>query len=332
MKSNRPSRVSLVHTSRPTLVLAAASTLAVLSACSGGYVLGDADRADAEVVASEEPPPVVSERETCSDNPRLAGCSGVDQNISGDPITAGSASAAPADAPVISGDNFEAPGTNPFVMADHDPLSTFGVDVDTASYDVFQRDVEDGLLPAPASVRLEEYVNFFAYDYPLAEATAEVPFTISLAAAPSPLDAGLTLLRVGIQGKAPPPAGEKRPANLVFLVDTSGSMDEADKLPLAQQVLRQALDLLEPTDTVSIVSYAGDTTLRLAPTPVSERDRIVAQISRSSRAAAPTARAASIWRTRRRRRHTFRMASITSSCAPTATSTSASATPRRWSI
>jgi Ca-activated chloride channel family protein len=279
MKSNRPSRVSLVHTSRPTLVLAAASTLAVLSACSGGYVLGDADRADAEVVASEEPPPVVSERETCSDNPRLAGCSGVDQNISGDPITAGSASAAPADAPVISGDNFEAPGANPFVMADHDPLSTFGVDVDTASYDVFQRDVEDGLLPAPASVRLEEYVNFFAYDYPLAEATAEVPFTISLAAAPSPLDAGLTLLRVGIQGKAPPPAGEKRPANLVFLVDTSGSMDEADKLPLAQQVLRQALDLLEPTDTVSIVSYAGDTTLRLAPTPVSERDRIVAQIS-----------------------------------------------------
>jgi hypothetical protein len=211
MKSNRPSRVSLVHTSRPTLVLAAASTLAVLSACSGGYVLGDADRADAEVVASEEPPPVVSERETCSDNPRLAGCSGVDQNISGDPITAGSASAAPADAPVISGDNFEAPGTNPFVMADHDPLSTFGVDVDTASYDVFQRDVEDGLLPAPASVRLEEYVNFFAYDYPLAEATAEVPFTISLAAAPSPLDAGLTPVARRHPGQGAAASGREAP-------------------------------------------------------------------------------------------------------------------------
>jgi Ca-activated chloride channel family protein len=164
-------------------------------------------------------------------------------------------------------------------MAEHDPLSTFAVDVDTASYDVFKRDVEDGILPEPESVRLEEYVNFFSYAYPTAEASAEVPFSISLAAAPSAVDPAHTLLRVGIQGKAAPPAGEKLPTNLVFLVDTSGSMNEPLKLPLAQQVLRQTLQLLEPTDTVAIVSYAGDTSVRLAPTAVSDGDRISTEIS-----------------------------------------------------
>lgn len=184
-----------------------------------------------------------------------------------------------AEAPASNeGDDFAAPGTNPFVMVDHDPLSTFAVDVDTASYDVFRRDIEDGILPDPASVRLEEYVNFFTYAYPVADPGAEVPFSISLAAAPSAVDAGLTLLRVGIQGKAPPPDDAARPANLVFLVDTSGSMNEADKLPLAQQVLRQTLDLLKPADTVSIVSYAGDTSLRLGPTPAAQRDGIASAI------------------------------------------------------
>jgi Ca-activated chloride channel homolog len=220
-------------------------------------------------------------RETCSDNPYLAGCSPASPNASISENSSASAdqAAAPIDTSINDGDAFAAPGTNPFVMVDHDPLSTFAVDVDTASYDVFRRDVEDGILPDPASVRLEEYVNYFAYDYPVAEPDAELPFSISLAAAPSSLDAGLTLLRVGLQGKAPPAAEEKRPANLVFLVDTSGSMNESDRLPLAQQVLRQALDLLEPTDTVSIVSYAGDTSVRLAPTAVADRDRIVASIS-----------------------------------------------------
>jgi Ca-activated chloride channel family protein len=184
-----------------------------------------------------------------------------------------------ADAPPsMVGHDFDAPGTNPFVMADHDPLSTFAVDVDTASYDVFRRDVEDGILPDPDSVRLEEYVNFFTYDYPVADPAAEVPFSISLAAAPSAVEAGLTLLRVGIQGKAPPPEDSARPANLVFLVDTSGSMNEADRLPLAQQVLRQTLDLLKPADTVAIVSYAGDTSVRLAPTAAAQRDGIASAI------------------------------------------------------
>jgi Ca-activated chloride channel family protein len=175
------------------------------------------------------------------------------------------------------GDKYTAPGTNPFVLTAHDPFSTFGADVDTASYDIFRRDVNLGMLPQPASVRLEEYVNAFSYEYPAPAANAEHPFQVSLAAAAQALDRPTVLLRVGLQATKPPPQ-DKRPANLVYLVDVSGSMASADKLPLVQQVLRQTLDLLAPTDTVSIVTYAGDTRVRLPPTPVSQRALITAQI------------------------------------------------------
>ncbi|NOY93806.1 MAG: DUF3520 domain-containing protein [Deltaproteobacteria bacterium] len=183
--------------------------------------------------------------------------------------------------PTPPGDSFDPPGTNPFVMADHDPFSTFAADVDTASYDIFVRDVEDGLLPAPASVRLEEYVNFFDYDYPAPEPGAEVPFAIDLAAAVHPLGRSLALVRVGIQAEAPP-AFRQRPTNLIYLVDVSGSMDAEDKLPLVKAVMRASLDALEPTDTVSIVSYASDTRVRLEPTLVSNRRRIQREIDRLS--------------------------------------------------
>ncbi len=168
--------------------------------------------------------------------------------------------------------------TNPFVMTSHDPLSTFAADVDTASYDLFQRMVREGALPRPEQVRLEEFVNYFRYAYPAADFEEVVPFAIHLAASPSFLEEQRTLLRVGIQGKAPPPE-EKKPTNLVFLVDSSGSMQSADKLPLVQQVLQQTLDLLAPTDTISIVTYAGDTEVRLPPTPVENRAAIAEEIA-----------------------------------------------------
>lgn len=183
----------------------------------------------------------------------------------------------PAD-PSSAGDRYEDVGTNPFVLVAHDPLSTFASDVDTASYDIFRRDVEYGGLPQPTSVRLEEYVNFFRYDYPAPTHDASEPFAIHLAAAPHPLRTGTTLLRVGIQGKQAPPEVEGRPANLVYLVDVSGSMQGSDRLGLAQQVMRQSLDRLQPSDTVSIVSYASDTRVRLEPTPVSERATIIGAI------------------------------------------------------
>lgn len=203
--------------------------------------------------------------------PSGAGGAGGGTNI-GAPASAGASGAAPGPAPAATGDKYVPPGTNPFVLTRHDPLSTFGADVDTASYDVFRRDVNLGGLPRPDSVRLEEYVNSFSYDYPAPAAGAAHPFQISLAAAQQVLSRSTVLLRVGIQAVTPP-AQAKRPTNLVFLVDVSGSMQSADKLPLVQQVLRQTLDLLAPTDTVAVVTYAGDTRVRLPPTAV--RDRAV---------------------------------------------------------
>lgn len=158
---------------------------------------------------------------------------------------------------------------NPFVTVAHDPLSTFAVDVDTASYDIFRRDLLAGFLPTPQTVRLEEFVNYFNYDYPAPEPGAEVPFSISLAAGPSLFDTGTTLLRVGIQGESAPEF-EKKAANVVFLVDVSGSMQSAEKLPLVQAVLSEAVGILEPNDTISIVTYASGTAVALEPTPASE--------------------------------------------------------------
>jgi len=171
------------------------------------------------------------------------------------------------------GDSYEAVGTNPFVYTGHDPFSTFAADVDTASYDIFRRDIEDGFLPQPASVRLEEYVNYFSYDYPFLPTRADHPFSISLTAAPGLSGYDTTLLRVGIQGKVIP-ASAKPPANLVFLADVSGSMTASDKLPLLKHLLTTALDYLDEDDMISIVTYASGTGVALSPTPVSERDTI----------------------------------------------------------
>jgi Ca-activated chloride channel family protein len=171
-------------------------------------------------------------------------------------------------------EQYDDPGTQPFVFTAHDPLSTFAADVDTASYDIFRRDVEDGRLPDPASVRLEEYVNSFDYAYPAPSPDAEEPFAIHLAAAPSLSDTGTLLLRVGIQGKVAEPSA----ANIVFLVDTSGSMASPEKLPLVQLTLDQALNVLQPTDLVSIVTYSTTANVALPPTPVSEATAIRAVI------------------------------------------------------
>jgi Ca-activated chloride channel family protein len=176
------------------------------------------------------------------------------------------------------GDYYKNPGTNPFVMAAADPFSTFGVDVDTASYDIFRRDVNLGMLPRPDSVRLEEYVNAFDYAYPPPGPTDEAPFKVSIAAAGQVFDRPTLLFRVGIKGRQPPPV-ERRRANLVFLVDVSGSMSSPEKLPLVRKTLLETLEFLDPTDQVSIVTYAGDTRVRLAPTPVANASDITQVIN-----------------------------------------------------
>lgn len=189
------------------------------------------------------------------------------------PAPTATAGPSPTPPPANGGDKYRAPGTNPFVMTANDPFSTFAADVDSASYDIFRRDVKLGMLPRPESVRLEEYVNSFNYEYPAPAQGERVPFQVSVAAAAQVFDRPTVLLRVGIQGRKPLPF-QKRPANLVFLVDVSGSMSSPDKLPLAQKVLVDTLAVLDPNDKVSIVTYAGDTRVRLAPTPASQRQTI----------------------------------------------------------
>jgi Ca-activated chloride channel homolog len=165
--------------------------------------------------------------------------------------------------------------TSPFVITESDPLSTFAADVDTASYDIFRRSLLIQSAPDPATVRAEEYINYFHYDYPTPEPGASVPFAVQLSASAHITSAKTKILRVGIQGAV---ADAERAANLVFLVDVSGSMAAANKLPLVQRVLREALNVLGPSDHVAIVSYAGRTRVVLAATEVRERARIAAAI------------------------------------------------------
>jgi len=196
------------------------------------------------------------------------------------------------DGELNAGDSYEDVGTNPFVLTAHDPFSTFAADVDSASYDIFRRDINYGALPQPRSVRLEEYVNYFKYDYPAPAAEDDQPFQISLDASSDLFGNGTVLLRVGIQGMLPP-AREKKPANLVFLIDTSGSMTSMNKLPLVQRLLTSTLGVLDPTDKVSIVTYAGSTGVRLEPTEVAQKAEIEDVIS-SLQSGGSTAGAAGI--------------------------------------
>ena len=179
-------------------------------------------------------------------------------------------------APWHGGERYVRVGENPFVSTSQDPYATFGVDVDTAAYSLMRRDVQAGHLPHPDGVRVEEYLNYFSYGY---EPPAQDPFAIHLEAAPSPFGEGLHLLRVGLQART---VAERGRANLVFLVDVSGSMGEPDKLPLVQRTLRLLLDELRPDDRVGIVVYAGSVGTLLPPTPASERQAIAAAIDRLS--------------------------------------------------
>jgi Ca-activated chloride channel family protein len=178
-----------------------------------------------------------------------------------------------------SGNDFHNYGKNPWIDAGKDHLSTFAADVDTASYTIARRMLNEGSLPPAAAVRVEEFVNYFHYRFP-APASGS-PFAVVMDAAPSPLAPDHEILRVGVATKAKS-AQERKPANLVFLVDVSGSMASADRLGLAQQSLRILTNNLGPRDSVSLVTYAGATRVVLPPTGMENRDRILAAIDELS--------------------------------------------------
>jgi Ca-activated chloride channel family protein len=176
--------------------------------------------------------------------------------------------------PAASGNTHAHSKPNPFTHTSEDRLSTFAVDVDTASYALFRRHVGMGGLPPPASIRIEEWVNAFRYRYP---APTEGDFRVDLEGAPSPFTPGRHLLKVGLQGRTLT-QGQRKPTHLVFLVDTSGSMNGPDRLGLAQRSMKLMLEGLNPQDTVALVTYAGSVRDVLPPTSASQQDVILRAI------------------------------------------------------
>ena len=177
-------------------------------------------------------------------------------------------------------------GSETFANADPQPLritteapvSTFAIDVDTASYAVVRSSLKHGFLPPPDAVRVEEMINYFPYGYPEPNVDGP-PFRPTVAVAETPWNPGTRLIHIALQGRSP--ASEDRPPlNLVFLIDTSGSMDEPAKLPLLVQSFRLMLGQLRPEDQVAIVTYAGNAGLVLDATPAGDRDTILAALQR----------------------------------------------------
>jgi len=170
-------------------------------------------------------------------------------------------------------ERFASADPNPVKSVATDPVSTFSADVDTASYSYMRHELLGGSLPEPDSVRVEELVNYFPYDWKGPE-TAEKPFNATVTVMPTPWNKDTELLHIGIKGFETVPA-EQPSANLVFLIDVSGSMDEDDKLPLLKSAFRLLVGKLKETDTVSIVTYAGDAGVVLEPTAAKDRQKIL---------------------------------------------------------
>jgi Ca-activated chloride channel family protein len=165
---------------------------------------------------------------------------------------------------------------NPLKITAEAPVSTFSIDVDTASYAVVRSSISAGQLPPPDAVRIEEMINYFPYDYP-APVAGEAPFKPTVTVMPTPWNQDTNLVHIAIQGREA--ATETRPPlNLVFLIDTSGSMNQPNKLPLLKQSLALMLPRLNANDQVSIVTYAGSAGQVLAPTAATERATILAAL------------------------------------------------------
>lgn len=176
-----------------------------------------------------------------------------------------------------SGDRFDALPETPFVMATKEPLSTFSIDVDTASYSKLRQYVlENNVVPPASTIRIEEWLNYFDYQYP--GPTGEDPFAAHMKLGDCPWNDKHKLVRVAIQAKKI--ANQERPkSNLVFLIDVSGSMADANKLPLVKQTLGLLTAQLREQDRVAIVVYAGASGCVLPSTSGARKDQILASIN-----------------------------------------------------
>ncbi len=193
-----------------------------------------------------------------------------------------------APAPLVSsgysvapdGDEFADFAESPVKIVAEEPVSTFSIDVDTASYAFVRRMLTDGFVPEPDAVRIEELINYFSYAYPASD-DRSVPFRPSVSVYPTPWNGQTQIVQIGIKGYVPP-ALVDRPSNLVFLIDTSGSMDEPDKLPLLKRAFALLVEQLSANDSVSIVVYAGSAGVVLEPTKATEKAKILAALENLS--------------------------------------------------
>lgn len=195
------------------------------------------------------------------------------------PSPMASATSAPSALPSEAGntEDYSRIHENPFLDSLKNPLSTFSIDVDTAAYSNLRRMLNAGERPPADAVRIEEMLNYFRYDYARPEGAE--PFAITTEQADCPWAPGHTLLQIGLQAKDID-MREAPASNLVFLLDTSGSMGEPNKLPLVKQSLRLVVDQMRANDRISIVTYAGSAGQVLPPTSGSQKETILAALDR----------------------------------------------------
>lgn len=183
----------------------------------------------------------------------------------------------PSDDEIADSMFFQNYGVNPFFSTANDPLSTFAMDIDTASYGVMRRYLSEGNLPDPDSVRVEEYLNYFDYEYPQPESG---DFAIYTEAAPSQFGGeGYEMLQIGIQGREVG-AAQRKPAALTFVIDVSGSMAREDRLGAVKQALALLVGEMRADDTIAIAVYGSEARSVLDVTSGADKDRILAAINR----------------------------------------------------
>lgn len=177
--------------------------------------------------------------------------------------------------PEFNTEDYASVNENGFRSVKNNPLSTFSIDVDNASYSNIRRFINSGTLPPPDAVRIEEMVNYFSYDYP--EPRGEHPFSVSTETTICPWNTDHILLQIGLCGMSIDKSSLP-PSNLVFLIDVSGSMNQPDKLPLLKSAFRLLVNELRPQDHVAVVVYAGAAGLVLKSTPGNRKEEILRAI------------------------------------------------------
>ncbi|HEY0082510.1 MAG TPA: VWA domain-containing protein [Pyrinomonadaceae bacterium] len=242
----------------------------LLSSCERAGGPHTASRKREAAAANNAPAPIVS-------NAPLMPSSPMSESTRGEQMDAGGLRRSDADENEreFNTEAYKHIDENPFFEVARAPLSTFSIDVDTASYSNTRRYLRDGRLPPKDAVRIEELINYFSYDYP--QPAGGAPFSINAEVAACPWNPKHRLVHIGLQGKRMHKE-DLPPANLVFLLDVSGSMNSPDKLPLVKSSLRMLAEQLSARDRISIVVYAGSSGLVLPSTPGDRRGEILAAL------------------------------------------------------